>query len=640
LIEAVLIQKSKHSHYTLNEKNQFGIVEDLSQEFPSIYSTDNDSYMYVLYTLALSQSDDWRIHHSTFDGPPEGRRVFWSSLLPWITLVQSKIYSLATDTSLQDAIISQSAWTTTYLAVIFCCIVIFLVLPWLSFGASFIFAFSFAALSCGAFRYGTLDHTSFVMYFPFLSVLLLIMGYLKLSRDVLNKEIETRGSLFTTKTYFILSGLCMALGSWIQATVILPTLALIIVWGVFDTLYSIFKRKDEEARNYLTEISKLWKTWGFFGCSLSLFFYLLDYFPNYIKEIHLEINHPFLIISWFCAVLFISNLSSLFLNPSRTAKTKSLLLILGSLIYPLMILLGPDTWYSLKNPYLKHTFSFVGELAPMNVLENGFLLYVSRFGFLHLFIVVTCIGLFFIRKQLSVYNKSISLLLFSLTTVSFVLMSIHSRFVYIHITLALCFWFYFLFILSPNLNILSKKKYLGLLFLLFIGNSMIFFLDPRIELYQENNDGFRINQLIKTRDVSLEIAEVIPAGSRVISTIDVAWNIWFGKNIPLNSLYWENTKGLKDESDFFCSTSSQEAIDILKRNQIKAVILDARLVTSAQYIYLKHGSLSQEEVDKIYKQTLISHLIEGHIPPWLRQVPPEKLPLATSLKFKVFEVVQ
>jgi hypothetical protein len=640
LLEAILIQKSKHSHYIVDEKNQPQLIEDSSQEYPTLASTDNDSMMYVLYTLALSQSEDWRMHHSTFDGPPEGRNVYWSSLLSWLTLVQSKIYHLATGVSLEDSIISQSVWTTTYLMVIFTGLLTFLVLPWFSFGASFVFIFSFSALCCGAFRYGTLDHTGLVMYFPFLSVLLLIMGYLKLGEEVLNKEIPTRGSTFSTKTYFILSGIFLALGSWIQATVILPTLALIIGWGLLDTLFFIFKKKDTEGRKYLEQISNLWKTWAITGCTFSLLFYFLDYFPDYLHDIRLEINHPFLILSWFCAVLFISQLSSVFLKPTRLSKILCFCFITGSLVYPLMILLGPESWYSLKNSYLQHTFSFVGELAPLDVLENGFLFYLSRFGLLHLFVILDFAFLFFLKRHLTVYQKSISLLLLFLTVASFILMSLHSRFVYIHISLALCSWFFFLFIFSSELKLLSRKQSWLLLIVLFVGNSMIFFMDPRIDFYKQNKDRFKINSLIKVRDISLEIAQVIPPETRVISTIDVGWNIWFGKLIPLNSLYWENIPGLKAETDFFCATSGKEALEILRRNQIKAVILDARLSVSAQYLYLKYGSLSQEQVDELYKKTLIGRLIEGHPPSWLKQIPAEKIPLSSASSFKVFEVVQ
>jgi hypothetical protein len=93
--------------------------------------------------------------------------------------------------------------------------------------------------------------------------------------------------------WFALSGVCGGCGLWISTSTVLPVLAATAV--AFTICCAAFRKTFAHA-DFVPAFDGV-RTWGRWGAGTSLFWYMVEYFPNHMG-LRLEANHPFYALAW------------------------------------------------------------------------------------------------------------------------------------------------------------------------------------------------------------------------------------------------------------------------------------------------------------------------------------------------------
>ena len=139
------------------------------------------------------------------------------------------------------------------------------------------------------------------------------------------------------------------------------------------------------------------------------------------------------------------------------------------------------------------------------------------------------------------------------------------------------------------------------------------------------------------RDIARELAE-LPGfpGSRVVCGFDEAPALQFYAGVATTGgFYWENAAGLRAATDFFSSLDDAAARRLLQDRGISWVVLDGRPQNVASWHFNRHGDVADAGVRASLAFRLATRT---GVPPWLEQIPPSRIPLATQAAFLVYRV--
>ncbi len=266
--------------------------------------TGMDGYHWIMQTQQMLATGEARIRKVNYDNAPEGREVHWASALRWWMAGLAWIDHVYTGTPLPQAVEEIAPFASTLLVVL----LIMLVAPFVArrFGPLPAALFAFGAVGVGpfyeSFTEGRLDHHGLAALNALFSVLFLAGGAAGWVRSAPASSPDGGETPLPAwlpdrpqaKRWFIAAGIAGGVGLWISAASEAPVLVEIGLGALLAT--GLLGRGTDENDSTQPDPS-LWRVWGWSGAAMSLFFYLLEYFPAHLG-MRLEVNHPLYALAW------------------------------------------------------------------------------------------------------------------------------------------------------------------------------------------------------------------------------------------------------------------------------------------------------------------------------------------------------
>jgi hypothetical protein len=253
-----------------------------------------DARWWIIHSTEMIREGSFRVRHTDRDNAPDGREVHWSSLLMWVVMVLSGVIGSITGKGVLDTVPEAAFYACPVLfaaAIAGLCLMIGRRFG-VRFAIFFAIAFSTSVLIYGSFRLAECDHHGIVQSFASGSVLAICCGGVGFvfpsgRRQTINPgQKELFPTLANARIWFALSGMLGGAALWVSAATVIP----IFVGCGIGALAAAWIGRGGEEKGPLIH-PELWRIWGIAGCCSSLFFYLLEYFPDHLGW-RLEVNHP------------------------------------------------------------------------------------------------------------------------------------------------------------------------------------------------------------------------------------------------------------------------------------------------------------------------------------------------------------
>jgi tetratricopeptide (TPR) repeat protein len=279
-----------------------------------------DCYNWIQQTQLMLAGAGWRIREVDYDRVPEGREVHWSGSFRWWLALLASIDHACNGTPLPLAVERVAPLASPLLLA--CAILLLVPVLAIRFGGA---AAGLCALAMVAvfdfyqnFLMGNPDHHGMVSLCCLATVLCLVAGgagWIRVepdgpdgngsdATDGLRRWLPRRPM---ARRWFIASALAGGTGLWISAATVVPVLLSVGLGGVLATGWLARKPGGANTpqgaptpcavRTGISAEPSLWLEWGAVGAAVSLFFYLLEYFPFHFGW-RLEVNHPLYALAW------------------------------------------------------------------------------------------------------------------------------------------------------------------------------------------------------------------------------------------------------------------------------------------------------------------------------------------------------
>lgn len=398
------------------EHQDYQIIEDQILSKPLFLGPD--SYYWVLYAKQMVEENKIRIRYTHFDNVPFGREVAWHSGYSWYLIGLGKIDSFLTGKSLSSGIENSSRYSNPILMLLFALLFAFIfyhhfnpllaaVIP-----ASILFLFAI----CSTGPYGRVDHHLLHAMMFMGQVICIIVGggglvAEKYKAEKLTNYIFTAPDYKNAKKWFTVAAVFGGLGLWIGATQQAVLIGCLGAAGCISYLLFFSTQND----SHLTSFEpRVWRIWGIVGCTLSILFYLVEYFPDHMG-MRLEVNHPLYALAWLGGAEFIYRLCTIVSNKNERDKIKThsvwmVISLSGVLLIVVLVLFGPPSWHSLHDSVMRRTHEIIQEFkSPFGSgSEMRFTDFVAYFGLFPITVLLSAIVL--TSKKINIYHKHLTIL--------------------------------------------------------------------------------------------------------------------------------------------------------------------------------------------------------------------------------------
>ena len=538
-----------------------------------------DARWWVIHTEQMLTRGGLRVRETMVDNAPNGRAVHWSSLLMWILAALAQIGSIFAGVP-AVAFVAESAMIVGPLmfAVSLCGLGL---MAWRGMDWKSAVFLAVAVLTNPAiyrtFQAGEADHHGIVLMFAAGSLLSLVCG--GAGFVVGAKHRPSPGSPVTAlkRRWFRLAGVLGAAALWVSAATALPVIA---ATGVGACLGAWRSRKMIATEAYLPD---LWETWGRWGCSASLFFYLLEYFPG-VGELRLEVNHPLYAFAWLAGGFLVCRVTQ-FLSGGKLFDKGGIwkipIAMSVALTPALLILTNSQTMFWVRDPFLlalhkEYILEFQSMLAFIRSSPTPYA-WMVHYAWPAFAIGGTLI--LWVRGSLTEWGKRMVLLVAPATLVMQVLTLSQIRWVYAAMALwtiwalvvfasprgespkplfatwgaAAAAWFALVVSLAPQLAVSIQKHETCL-------------QEP---IAEEFGNGLLLrdvaHRLIQSSPNTIPIVLAGPNSSTHLS--------YHGGIHTLGTLYWENMPGLKRAAEIFAASDEAEAFRLLSAARVSHIVI-------------------------------------------------------------------
>jgi len=599
-----------------------------------------DGYVWNRHAEKLFQNGEWRVRFTDMDNAPEGREVHWNSGFAWYLRGLGEIYRHFTGDTLRNSIFRMSIWANPILLVL--ALGLFATLSARRFGPLCGSVLAIGMISTASFYEGFLpaypDHHGITAF----ALLGIIFGIAWAGAGWVQKPdgdafLPPR-SLKQAKHGMIYSGISAAAALWISGFSA-AVIALGIGIGAMLSVWLFAKKAAAEGSDYHPE---LWKLWALVTAAVSLFFYLLEYFPNHIG-MRLEVNHPLYALAWlgggwiiYEATLWIRGTQQ---RPTPFPWKKFILPFLACIILPSLILLGGSKFYTLRDEFQTGLLKNVAEVLPLLTrIQMGAITWKVAFGYFPLF-VLAAVVLIFIPRMCSAAKGVFLLLICPILVVTCMQFS-QVRWGMLngptYIALA--------GILIPQVWRLLPKTTIFKTIGAFVLAAMIYLfsidtvngmLMPFWNQYtSKKNMQVGSGQLLALlhRDMAKSLLQNAngkpivllssPNSSCLLATL--------GGFKTVGTLYWENTEGLKSAARMLNAQSDDEALAMLQKHGITHVSLMTWENFIGPYFQILYPNpVPGKSLENSFGQRALFKKI---LPQWARPIPYPKNFLTNALK--------
>jgi hypothetical protein len=445
-------------------------------------------------------------------------------------------------------------------------------------------------------------------------------------------------SLKQARHGMIFSGISAAAALWISGFSA-AVIALGIGIGAMLSVWLFAKKAAAEGSDYHPE---LWKLWALVTAAGSLFFYLLEYFPDHMA-MRLEVNHPLYALAWLGGGWIIYEMTKwIRANQSGAASfpwSHFIWPLLAISLLPAAIFIGGPDVYAIRHEFLIGLMKNIAEVLPlMTRIQMGAITWKVAFGYFPLFVVVAVI-LIFVRRMCSAAKGAFLLLICPIIIVT-IMQFLQVRWGMLNgpIYIALAG-----LVIPQVWNLLPKKpaaRVFGTLCLL----AMVYFFSvdtvkgmllPFWQQYSsKQNMQVGSGQILALlhRDMAKALLQNAngkpitllssPNSSCLLST--------FGGFKTIGTLYWENVEGLDTAAHLLNAQSDEEALAMIKKQGITHVALMSWENFIGPYFQIIYPNpVPGKSLENSFGQRA---LFKKTIPQWARPIPYPKNFMSNALK--------
>ena len=356
-----------------------------------------DGYTWNRHAEHLGENGEWRLRHTTLDNAPAGREVHWNSAFAWYLRGLGEVYRAINGDSLRNSIFRMSIWANPILLVL--AIGIFSTLAARRFGPLCGTVITTGMVAVPTFYEGFMpaypDHHGLIAF----SLLGMIFGIAWAGAGWVqpadgNDFVPPR-SLKQARHGMIFSAICGAAGLWISAL----SMALVLGAVGVAALASCFAFSKWGRSKTLRFEPSLWRTWGAWGAGGSLFFYLIEYFPNHMG-MRMEVNHPLYALAWLGGGWMIAIFSTWFTSAPETPFPwgKVMLPIVSCAVLPCVVLFGGPGVYTPRDQFVFQLHKNIAEFLPLLTrIQFGGLTWEMAFGWFPI-LLLAVIGLLRVNR--------------------------------------------------------------------------------------------------------------------------------------------------------------------------------------------------------------------------------------------------
>jgi hypothetical protein len=588
---------------------------------------DPDVYTWLTYAKESIVTGQWRINHTQSDNPPYGRGAHWNSLLVWLMVAAGWIRAWWTGEPIFTALENAAFWVNAFL--FFCTAGLFyavmrrfvgVVATW----TGLLLLATMIPMSW-TFHPGRPDHQTLYFLAGLGTMCCLLRGGLGWVRE----DGSGGGGLLAlpeagqARRWFAASAIFGAAGIWFGASVQITVLVfagLTVLGLVYFTPREDFEQERAEGIRYRAE---LWTQWGLVGAGATVFFYLLQYFPD-AMEMRLEAVHPLHAVSWLGAGWVMTYLCRWHLQSGyRLWSQPGFYLAIALLAaWPLASQLGPEAWHALRDPVVARfqTRTTEGMPLPMAHGKEWMKIFFAETGGMLLLLFIAPL-----LAALSKITRPQWTMLFFLwcSSAGYLIMTYWQSRWLMHWTLTsillgcLC-----LPLLAKLLAGRAKYAASGGVLVVMLGTVgwSGWRLVSDLQLQTKRNallpmfiDGLVIKRLakeIRARHPDEEVRMILePTSAPAI--------YYFAGIKSVGSLFWQNAQGLRDHRDFLVDTDTERLrpLEIVRERDLQYVMVWESPVSTTFPLYLKYGERLKEAEGEFF----VNKLVDGGpiLPEWL-----------------------
>lgn len=608
----------------LCRRGQTELTTPLQQTIPTMFA---DAQTWTRHSLALLETDAWRIRETQIDNAPYGREVHWHSGLSWLIAGGGWVWHAITGEPLPRAVEHWLVWLNAPLvlglAILFstwvarrlgAAIGVFVALGIIGHSDTYLqFVPSFAD------HHGLLTMAN---YGVVLGVLFMGAGWwLPAEKGSLllpgSRELARGGAMF--------SALTGAVGMWVSAASVVPAIAIVGVAAIVATLW---QGQALRAQGAVFDPG-LWRRWGTVGAAASFGFYLLEYFPNHLG-LRMEVNHPFYALAWWAGGELVAQICTWRLEGGTVgARLPRLVLPLLAAVAPALVIgIGGAKVFIVRDPMILQISARVAEgLTLFKAIQHyGWPVLWMRLPWA-LVALVPAVALLVLRKgALPRFALTFVLLAFA----CFVGLGFFQvRFFANTGGAEVCLIIVWLAVLAETWSPRARWTVaLAVTAVLCIPERVLAFRSGAVAVETRAVNRVDVVQPLY-RDIAAALRQDQPAGDIVLLTNPNASTAigYYGRLKTIGTLYWENLAGVKAAAGMTAATLEAAARPLWAERGVTHIVLISEAAFVEEYYRMLHPEVKPDD----WRQSLGFHLFVGQtVPIWLEPVP-YTLPVDTLL---------
>ncbi len=588
------------------------------QAFPAFAA---DAEVWVRHSISLLEGNSLRLRYTTIDNAPYGREVHWNSAWAWTIAGSGWIYHQFTGVPLGNAVERATIW----LAPVTLFVLVAILSAWVTARVGAIAGVVVvAALICNdrffeGFFPSYVDHHGLLT----VSVFAMILGAVLMGGGWWEAKKDTPFTLLPTspqnaRSAAAFSGFAGACGLWVSAASVIPAIAFTGIAGI-ATIVVQGRRAIPQGTSF---DGGAWRTWGRVGAAFSLFFYLLEYFPQYMG-FRLEPNHPFHAMAWLGGGELIAQFGERWLAPKdrRWAAPKQLLWPLAAIsLAPITVLIGGVKVFApVLDPFMSRLHNdYIVEFLPLWKTLRAF---TGKMMFQVL--IVDSVALIAAIATITYRRRETPLVLSFATAIAAfltVMAWMQSRWLLnaagaqacLTVVVLACWTISY----RPLIRWIAAIALIGVVFL---PSGVNRYLNSKAEVTSLRVSNADANAAV-ARDIARALRATQPKGDIVmLASPNASTQIgYYGRFKTLGTLYWENAAGLKAAASILGAPSETEAADLIRKHGVTHIALILQENFIAEYYKLLHPKATDDEIKRCFGYRLLGDKV---VPQWLQMIP-------------------
>jgi tetratricopeptide (TPR) repeat protein len=439
------------------------------------------------------------------------------------------------------------------------------------------------------------------------------------------------GSPDQVRNAAVFSALCGACGLWVSAASVIPPIAIAGVTGLLVAI--LHGRAAVESGAQFDPQS--WRLWGRVGATMSMVFYLLEYFPNHLG-LRLEPNHPLHAIAWLGGGELIAQAGERWLLPAGRRWRNWQQLIWPALAVsaaPLVVAVGGSKVFVLLDPFMSRLHSdYIQEFQSMwttiRPLPGSAIFQVL--GITSIPLVAALATMLYRRTEVSVTLW----FAFYVTLLVTAMAWWQARWMLNASGPQICLVLVLLAVWTTG----SRASIRWIAALAMVG---LLYVPSGVKRMQGVVEDLRIRRVLPKdannslyRDIAAVLRASQPEGEIVmLASPNASTGIgYYGRFRTLGTLYWENIEGLKAAASILGARTDVEAATLIQKHGVTHIALLMEENFIAPYYKLLHPQATDEELRKGFGHQL---LLDRVVPQWLQMIPYKAPDDLVSLKASV-----